>query len=333
MSQFHDFESNIVIGSRTGGGRRATSPQDDSTKDANKPGMGKALSAFRSLGRQKRGSLARGPKLEIRSHDSQVLASLPLALFNTLSTMENLVSMEKGIYSVICAEHLLPVAIKDLIARITPLANPNIDVVAMDSTGNLFKDIQIASAADFLGLTAYTQRMFNAHWATVKTCIPSEALVTTISKIRTPLGDKLLDILAHRTAEMTWDGDHNDTNFEECLQDNERFDGMVKAFLSKWEASSKAFEAREANRRARAERRDLSAERRRETESRALAKAQKERANERAVFAAKAKEEAEVGKAVRAKIQAKGLRGSKFSPREVSYIYSHMGKRVPVSSG
>lgn len=210
MSQYHEFESNVVIGSRTGGGRRSTSPKnaateddstkEDSTKEANKPGMGKALSAFRALGRQKRGSLARGPKVEIRSHDGQVLAPLPLALFNTLSTLENLVSVEKGISFITCYEYLLPVAIKDLVARVTPLANAKIDVMAMDSTNNMFKDIQIASAAEFLGLTAYTQHMFNAHWATVKTCLPSKKLISVLFKIRTPLGDKLLDILAHRMA-------------------------------------------------------------------------------------------------------------------------------------
>ncbi|EAT77915.1 hypothetical protein HBI56_191840 [Parastagonospora nodorum] len=343
-NQTHAFESSIVIGSRTGGGRRSTSPKDghsnpvmaNSTslkEDSRKPGMGKELSTFRALGRQKRGSFARGPKVEIRAHDGQVLASLPLALFSALSTVENLVLKDKSVFYVTCPEYLLVVAVKDLIARITPLANPNLDVMAMDTTNNLFKDIHIASAAEFLGLTAYTQRMFNAHWHLIKTCLPSQDLINLLTTIHTPLGDKLLDIIALRMAKHSWAGDYNDSEFEEYLAENSRFDAMVKVYLAKWEASSKAFEAREAHRRSQAEHRDLAAERQLAAEYQALANAQKDRAKERAIFAAKEQEDVEVGVAVRAKIQTKGLKGSKFSPREANYIWTHMGKRVPISSG
>jgi hypothetical protein len=326
----HEYESTIVIGSRVGFGRKSFgSPPRGGSVQA---GIGAVLFEFRALGRKKRGALAHSALIEIRNHDdTEALGSIPIDLFIALSTKKGIIEHEHGISFIAVAEYLLPVAVKERIARIFSLGSPYVDVIAMETTGNLFKDIQIASAAEYLGLTAYTQRMFNMHWQRLKTTPPTKPDIEVLSNIHTSLGEKLLNVAAYDLAKLSWAGTlPNPDTFEKYLDENEAFGAMVREYYVQWEADAEAYAAGEERRRIKAEQQRLADEHAQGVAAKFSAKEKEERAKERANFEAIKKEDAEIGKIVRENMQKSG---SKYTAREARYIWSTFGKRVPVAAG
>jgi hypothetical protein len=299
-------------------------------KTSAKPAHTKAdrLFTFRALGRKKRAALATGPVIELVSHDGQeVVTQMSLRLFDALSEKKDLVKETKGVHRIWLLTDTLPVAVKTLIARVNKLTNPDVNVLPMESTGNLHKDIHIASAADQLGLSAYTQRMLNAHWQRLKTTIPTKADVDVICNIDTALGNKIFNIVSHDLAKLSWDGKiPNPTAFQEYLKTNHRFYTAVNEHFAKWESNAEAFAAREARRRRREEQQWQAEERARSV---AMKESQK-RARERVKFEAIKKEQAELGQVVREKMRHAG---SKYTAKEARFIYNSSGRRVPVTGG
>jgi len=295
-----------------------------------------ALSKIRALGRHKRSTLAYGPVVELRDHNGQklrdlngeeVVTEMPLGLFKALSTKKEIVQESEGVQCIRLPEGTLPVSAKELVARVNLLTDPKTNVFPMDTTGNLFKDLQLASAADFLGLSWYTQRMLNVHWQRLKNTVPTPTDVDVICNVHTPLSNKLFKIVSHDLAKLSWDGEHpNPTAFEKYLTGNPRFSAAVNELYAKWEASAEAFQAREERRRRRAEEQWDAEERARKQ----AMEDNEQRAKERVKYEARKKEEAETGKIVREKMRHAG---SKFTAKEAQYIWDTFSKRVPVTAG
>jgi len=287
-----------------------------------------ALAKFRALGRSKRSTLAYGPVVQVRGPDGQeVLTELPLRLFEALSTKKEIVKESEGVHYICLPEGIVPVSAKELVARVNLLTDPKMNVFPMATTGYMFKDLHLASAADFLGLAPYTQRMLNAHWQRLKNTVPTPTDVDIICEVNTPLGNKLFKIVSHDLAKLSWDGEHpNPTAFDKYLAGNPRFSAAVKELYAKWEASAEAFQAREERRRRRAEEQWAAEERSRKQAMEESEKAAKDRVK----YEALKKEEAETGKIVREKMRHAG---SKYTAKEALYIWNRFSKRVPVTAG
>lgn len=286
------------------------------------------LSTFRSFGRNKRAQMNGGALLELVTRDGQeVIAEMPLKLFNALSEQPKLLQTNDGVHRITLPPDVLPVAVKELVASITTLTDPAVNVYPMDSTGNLFKDIHIASAADQLGLRAYTQRMLNSHWQRFKTSIPAQSDVDIISKIDTPLGNKLFAMFARDFARLAFDSElPNPSAFQAYLATNPRFSAAITEQLAILRSNADAFAAREERRQQRERQAVLAKER----AHKAALDQTKKRKKEQAKFDAQKKEEKEVGERVREKMRVKG---SKYTAAEARYVWRVMGKRVPVGVG
>jgi hypothetical protein len=271
------------------------------------PSHTNTLATLRALGRKKRGLLANGATVELRTHDgSQLVTQLPYALFTVVSEEVNLLEKFDDWYYICLPTYLIPAAIKDLVSRIVHFTNPSVDVVAMESTGILFNDLNIASAAEYLGMTSYTQRIFNQHWKRLMETLPSPADINAICKVDTPLAEKLLNVIAYNMAKLSRAGKlPNTTAFDEELIENSRFGAAVNAIFYKWDSNSEAFAAREERRKAQTQ----------------------YRAKERVKYAAIKEEDAKLGQAVREKMRHAG---SKYTAQEAGYIYRIFGKRVPI---
>jgi hypothetical protein len=144
---------------------------------------------------------------------------------------------KNGVDQIILPEFILPVAVKDFASRVLKLTDPDKNVVHMTTTDNLFKDLQIAAAADFLGYTTFTQRMLNGQWKRLKSNLLTQANADVICRVDAPIGSKLLKIVAEDLAEKAWDEQlPNPVAFEQYLSENIRFGTLVHMFWSKWEA-------------------------------------------------------------------------------------------------
>jgi hypothetical protein len=297
MSQ-SEYQS-VTIGHGKGKGA-ASKPSNPSPSTAsNKPVHVSALSAFIACGRKARGLLAHGAAVDIFTHDgSETVASLPLALFTALSSSPNIVSQVSGTPRITLPTYILPVSIKDLISRITPFSDPSFNISPMSSTGDLFKDLHIASAAHFLGLTLYTQPMFNTHFRALKSRTPSPSAITAISAVRTPVGNNLFATITHDLATLYWDNALPDlAAFDAYCEVNTRVRDAVDALCAKWESDERRV------------------------------RVVKEQAKQQAMFAAKDKADAELGQVVREKMR---VGGSKFTAAEARYVWATFGRRVPV---
>jgi hypothetical protein len=297
MSQ-PEYQS-VTIGHGKGKGA-ASKPFNPSPSTAsNKPVHVSALSAFIARGRKARGLLAHGAAVDILTHDgSKTVASLPLALFTALSSSPNIVSQVSGTPRITLPTYILPVSIKDLISRITPFSDPSFNISPMSSTGNLFKDLHIASAAHFLGLTLYTQPMFNTHFRALKSRTPSPSAITAISAVRTPVGNNLFATITHDLATLYWDNALPDpAAFDAYCEVNTRVRDAVDALCAKWESDERRV------------------------------RVVKQQAKQQAMFAAKDKADAELGHVVREKMR---VGGSKFTAAEARYVWATFGKRVLV---
>ncbi|KAH7070677.1 hypothetical protein BKA63DRAFT_476132 [Paraphoma chrysanthemicola] len=286
------------------------------------------LSNFRNLGRFKRAEMAKGAILELISHDGQeVVTEVSLGLFNVLSEKPHLVQTIHHVYRISLPINALPVAVKELVSRLTTLTDPNVNVYAMESTGNLYKDIHIASVAGQLGLGAYSQRMLNAQWQRLKTSIPTSSDVDTISKFDTPLSNKLFAMITLELAKLSFHNElANPAAFEAYCAINPRFSTVITEHTETLQYNADAFATRELRRQQREEQARLADERARK----AALKQSEERKKEKVKFEAQEKEQREMGERVREKMRAKR---SKYTAAEARYVWRVMGRRVPVGAG
>jgi hypothetical protein len=317
MSPFEYKTVTFGHGNGNGAAPKAFGSSSSNTNASNMPAHVRALSAFIARGRKARGLLARGVVLDILTHDNtSVVASPPLALFTALSSSPDIVHLTSSTPRITLPLSILPVSVKDLISRITPFSDPATTIVPMSSTGDLFKDLHIASAAEFLGLTLYTQPMFNTHFARFKAGIPSPAELDAISKIDTSLGNKLFASVTRDLATLHWHGTlSNESAFEAYCKVNTRVGNTVSKLCTLWVVADNAAAVRE-------ERQVWRAKQQAEVEAKA--------AKQQLKFEAKAAANAQLGQVVRGKMR---VQGSKYTGAEARYIWATFGKRVPVQMG
>jgi hypothetical protein len=319
MSSSEHKSITIGYGKGKGKGKGATpKASTSSSKDtSNMPAHVRALSAFIARGRKARGLLAQGPVVDIHLHDSsEVVASPPLALFTALSSTPDIVQHTSGTPYVTLPAYILAVSVKDLITRLTPFSDPATTIAPMSSTGDVFKDLHIASAAEVLGLTLYTQPMFNSYFARFKSSTPSPADLTAISRVATPLGNNLFASVIYDLATLYWHRNLPDhAAFDAFCEHNTRVRDAVDALCAKWQAADKSAALHEERRVARAKQQ---------------AKVAAKVAEQQRKFAAKAAEDKALGQVVREKMRVKG---SKYTGAEARYVWATFGKRVPVQSG
>lgn len=309
MSTF-DNDNNVVISSRTRNGRAIIKSDSESVGGLNR---------FRSLGRKKRALLAKGDVLELINDSQAQVATMPLDLFYALSNKTDVVSQVDGAHRIELPAYTSEVAVKELVTRLSTFTNPSVDVSLMESTGSIVKDIHLASVAEFLGVTAYTQRMFTAHWHHFGKDLVFPTDITELCNVKTPLADKVVERAAYNVAKRYCnDTLPNDEAFKQYLTINTRFEDAVNVLLSKWkdaedaaEESHKAYLVREERRQAKAKR-------------------EQGRKQRDAKKAAEAKAYAAAGESVREKMRHAG---AKYTALEAKYMYNTFGKRVPVAAG
>jgi hypothetical protein len=328
MSQFEYKSVTIGHGKGKGTAPKTSGSSSGDTNASELPAHVRALSAFIARGRKARGLLAHGAVLDILTHDNtSVVASLPLALFNALSSSNDIVDITSGNPHITLPPSVLHVSVKDLVSRLIPFSDPATTIAPMSPTGDLFKDLHIASAAESLGLTLYTQSMFNTHFARFKAGVPSPADLDAISKIDTPLGNKLFASVTLDLATLYWHNNlPNDSAFEAYCEQNTRVGDAVAKLCRQWVAADNAAAVRE-------ERRVWRAKQKAEFEAKAAEQQAviKARAAEQQLkFEAKAAATAQLGHVVRGKMRVKG---STYTAAEARYIWATFGKRVPVQMG
>ena len=115
--------------------------------------------------------------------------------------------------------------VKDIIQHFKDLTTWNKFAKDLRSYRSTYRDIQLCSAADFLGMTAYTQHIFNWYWARLSSgYIPDYADIDAISAARTPLRDDIFRKIVNAIAKLDREGKIPDPeDYEAYLKANERF--------------------------------------------------------------------------------------------------------------
>lgn len=132
---------------------------------------------------KKRAVLAKGTVLEIVNDLEALVTTMPLDLFLALSNKATIITKVEDVSRGQLAAYALDVAAKELVARVSKFTDPKVNLILMDSTEDLYKDIQTASIAEYLGLAAYTQRMFTEYWHYFSNDLVSPADITALCKV------------------------------------------------------------------------------------------------------------------------------------------------------
>lgn len=198
------------------------------------------------------------------------------------------------------------------------------DIHTYEST---YEDVQLCSAAEYLGMTIYTQHIFNWYWARLSAGdLPGYEDIDAFSAVKTPLGDKLLVKAAQSLAKLDFENQIPDPgNFKAYLTTNNRFSAAVYQEKAKL-LRQKDWEERKIKREQAALRqKTIDANHRRKVQDEEA----KQKAKQQAKWDAKKKEDSALAARVKAKLVEPGKK--KWKADEAIYLERLYGKKVPVN--
>ncbi|KAI4630211.1 hypothetical protein J4E80_001144 [Alternaria sp. BMP 0032] len=270
--------------------------------------------------------LAKGPKVKIVDSEDTPVAELPVALFRAISVKKEMVA---GPDPVIKLPAGLDVRmVQDLIKHfneITTFKKYAKELHPYQAPGT-YEDLQLCSAADYLGMMAYTQRIFNRYWALIRAeRLPEYSDIDAFSIIQTPIGENLFRKVVTKLAQAELDGKIPDPeDYAAYLEHNERFGLAVTGAKEKMQKHQDYVERtakREANAKQKTDADQTWSQQRKQNEKEKAAK-------DKAKWDAARKAESELAARVQAKQAAPGPK--KWTAEEAGYLRRVRGINVPV---
>jgi hypothetical protein len=276
---------------------------------------------MRKLSRQDRAILSTGKLVEIMDSHGTHLADFPLALFNAASSKKELVVNSK----IVIPDNLDISQVKRLLSSMKKLPTASY-VGNFPAEEKTLIDLQFHSAAEALGMSSFTQHIFNLYYKRVNTQVHwNVANIEAIATVRTPSGDKIYQKMANNIGtQYSDDKMPNRASFERYLATNERLQKAVAEVVHRKEvAAQRQLQAKE-NKAAFLER-----ERKRQEKAHATAEHNKSvRAKESAARALyKEREQKEM--AVRKSMLEKKRGGEMLNAEEAHAYEKLFGKAIP----
>jgi len=201
-----------------------TAPGPKKAMQASENNMGD-LAKIYELSHADRRVLATGPKVQIVDSEDKPVAEMPIALFRAISIKKEMVA---GSDPVIKLPAGLDVRmVQDLIKHfneITTFKKYAKELHPYQAPGT-YEDIQLCSAAGYLGMMAYTQRIFNRYWALIRAeRLPEYSDIDAFSTVQTQIGENLFRKVVTKLAQAELDGKIPDPeDYAAYLVHNERF--------------------------------------------------------------------------------------------------------------
>jgi hypothetical protein len=162
------------------------------------------------------------------------LMDFPLALFNAASTHEDLVVNDE---IVIPANINVEQAKRFLFLMMKVTSAP--DFCLLGATENTYIDLHFHSAAEYLGMGSFTQKIFDLYFKRVNQQVPAVANIEAIDAVRTPPGDKIFKQMSYQIAVKYFeDKIPNRASFEMYLLANERLHAAVAETVARKEVAS-----------------------------------------------------------------------------------------------
>ena len=270
--------------------------------------------------------LATGPKVQIVDSKNAPVAEMPVALFRAVSIKKEMVA---GSDPVIKLPAKLDVRmVQDLIKHFNEITTfkkfaKELHPYAAPGT---YEDIQLCSAADHLGMMAYTQRIFNRYWALIRAeRLPEYSDIDAFSTVQTPMGENLFRKVVTKLAQAELDGKIPDQeDYAAYLEHNERFGLAVTEAKEKIQKHLKYLEGKakwEANAKQKNDAEQMWSQQRKLNEKE---KAEKDKAK----WEAARKAEAELA----ARVQAKWVQPGKkhWTAEEAGYLRRVRGINVAI---
>ena len=275
-------------------------------------------------------ALCGGPKIEI-ANSKGVITTIPGLLFDTASAQHDLVQDGK----VMVPDEIGTQGVMQFKQRMMLFTQSVTHPGPIVATGDTVCDLQMCSAAEALGMKAYTQGVFNLYFARVNSIIPTMANIAAIGSVRTPCGDKIFKQMAYHIADKMWNGTFETAEAfqRQYLPTNPRLEAAIYDFIATKQAAVQRQEKYEMRQEQRAEWARVAAEKQQRAKAWEAKKAVTEKEKKLAARKKQAEEDAK-WKAVGETYRTKKRTGVKvFTPLEASYAWKFMGVRVPVKAG
>ncbi|KAF1938549.1 hypothetical protein EJ02DRAFT_446727 [Clathrospora elynae] len=172
----------------------------------------------------KRKLLAKGPLVRIVDAEDNHVINMPIPLFRATSIKEQQL-LATGSNTIKLLVGLDVQMVKDLVQHLKDVTTCNPHAKDIRSYKSTYRDIQICSAADTLGMTLYTQHIFNWYWAHLGTCqLPGYDDIDAFTAIETPIGDNIFRKAVTLMAKLDLEGRIPDPeDYAAYLATNERF--------------------------------------------------------------------------------------------------------------
>ncbi|KAI4960863.1 hypothetical protein J4E86_002489 [Alternaria arbusti] len=270
--------------------------------------------------------LATGPKVQIVDSKNAPVAEMPIALFRAVSIKKEMVAGSDPVIKL--PAELEVKMVQDLITHfneITTFKKFAKEIHPYKAPG-AYEDLQLCSAADYLGMMAYTQRIFNRYWALIRAeRLPEYSDIDAFSTVQTPIGENLFRKVVTKLAQAELDGKIPDPeDYASYLVHNERFGLAVTAAKEKMQKHQDYVERtakREANAKQKTDADQMWSQQRKLNEKE---KAEKDKAK----WEAARKTEAELA----ARVQAKWVQPGKkhWTAEEAGYLRRVRGINVAI---
>ncbi|CAI9637006.1 hypothetical protein GT037_004120 [Alternaria burnsii] len=272
--------------------------------------------------------LATGPKAQIIDSEGNVVTDIPVALFRATSTKKEMVAGTNGTGPCIIKlpTNLEVQPVKDLIKHFIDLTTWNKFARDLHPYQSTYWDLQMCSAADFLGMHVYTQHLFNWYWARISSgSLPDYADIDAISAVQTPVGDSIFRKVVNAIARLDFEGQIPDPyDYRVYLKTNERFGVAVEEAKKKMQKHQTYVDKKnwlEAKAKLREESaRLIYQQRQKQLEERA--------ATQQAKWDEQKKKDAELAARVKAKMAEPGKK--KWKADEAGYLRRVRGINVPI---
>jgi hypothetical protein len=280
-----------------------------------------------SLSHADRCLLGKGPKVQIVDSEDNPVTEMSIALFRAISTKKEMVAGPDPVVIKLPA-NLEVRMVQDLIEHFKNITSWNKyakDLRPYEAPGT-YEDIQLCSAADYLGMMMYTQHIFNRYWALLRSeRLPAYTDIDAFTAVQTPLGDNLFRKVVNTLAKLDLENKIPDPeDYNVYLESNERFAHAVTEAKTKMQKHLDWVERKS----------------KRETESKLQHEADKivyqqrqQQAEEReqkeqAKWDAQKKKDAELAARVQAKLAAPGKK--KWTAEEAGYLRRVRDIHVPI---
>ncbi|CAO2653340.1 Nn.00g027510.m01.CDS01 [Neocucurbitaria sp. VM-36] len=291
------------------------------------------LPHMRTLGLRHRAWLVHGTVVDFVDNQGQGIMEgskvlqMPRPLFEAVSSKPELVVEGK---IAIAADLHIP-SVKFLVACMNSLVSrPRVNDLSIRN--DTFRDVQLCSAADALGMGTFTQRIFDTYFKRFNSVVPTAANIDAITSIRTHQGNKLFSQMAHTIAKKLWENEFkNGEGFKQhYLPSNPRLADAISEWMAKFEQKATRQADYEKRQAARLERERKAAEADQRNKERLAEAAALKKGKELAIAKKLAEQEAKE-KVAGASYREKKRNGVKvFTFAEARYAWKYDGVRVPV---